>query len=278
MPPLFSVIVPVRDDPLLPEALQSVLDQSIEDLELLVVDDQSNPSVSIEDADPRILLLRNDIALGPAGARNRALAVASGDYVAFLDSDDLYKPDRLASTLDGHRMADIVVVQPVQSAMSSPSLVDPASFLRGITPHLGCTTVRRSAVGRFDETYRACEDVDWWIRMAVSGIEVAIVDADVWVWRRGDHPREIHGHGARLASSYRLLEQHNGFFLAHTGAAAFRWLRIGSMEREAGHPIRALRAVARAVRCKPLPAACLEVSRIALAIIRLAHQRLMPSG
>jgi glycosyltransferase involved in cell wall biosynthesis len=78
----------------LQEAVDSVLAQSLRDLELILVDDASaDPVESL--ADPRVTVLRNDARLGLAASLNRALEHATGRYVARLDADDVALPGRL---------------------------------------------------------------------------------------------------------------------------------------------------------------------------------------
>jgi glycosyltransferase involved in cell wall biosynthesis len=97
MTPIVSVCVPsYRAEPFLRATLQSVLDQSMEDWELVVVDDAS-PDASWEIAqefagDPRVRLERNERNVGPAPTWNRALALARAPYVKLLCSDDLIYP------------------------------------------------------------------------------------------------------------------------------------------------------------------------------------------
>lgn len=84
-------------------AIDSVLSQTYSDLELIVVDDNKRESearkkteeVMLKYTDPRIKYLRNPMNLGGAVSRNRGIEEAKGDYIAFLDDDDMYLPDRL---------------------------------------------------------------------------------------------------------------------------------------------------------------------------------------
>ena len=101
--PLVSVLVAVHDgEPYVRTALQSILRQSVSDLELIVVDDASrdgtNATVATLD-DPRVRVLLNDEQLGLAGSLNRALDEARGRYVARMDADDAAFPDWLARCL-----------------------------------------------------------------------------------------------------------------------------------------------------------------------------------
>jgi glycosyltransferase involved in cell wall biosynthesis len=100
-PPLFTVILPCRGrEALLRRALRSVAAQTVSDWEAVVVDDASaTPLAPVVEAfgDPRMRCLRLDRNLGPGGAREAGLTVARGRFVAFLDSDDLWRPRTLAT-------------------------------------------------------------------------------------------------------------------------------------------------------------------------------------
>lgn len=87
------------------ESIRSVQSQTYRNWELIIADDKSTDGtvdivrVMAED-DNRIRLLETDRNLGPAAARNRAMDVANGNYIAFLDSDDVWYPDKLQKQLD----------------------------------------------------------------------------------------------------------------------------------------------------------------------------------
>ena len=101
--PLVSVVMPAYNaEPYLADALDSALAQTHRQLEIIVVDDGSTdgtPDVLARYADePRVRAVRQENA-GPAAARNRGLAEAQGQYVAFLDADDLWAPHKLEEQL-----------------------------------------------------------------------------------------------------------------------------------------------------------------------------------
>lgn len=100
--PMVSVITPVYNAARwLPETLASVRAQTLQDWEHLLVDDgSSDDSVAIIEAlaedDSRVRLLRTPVNSGPAAARNIAIGAACGRYLAFLDADDIWLPEKLA--------------------------------------------------------------------------------------------------------------------------------------------------------------------------------------
>ena len=104
MEPLVSVIIPVYNVlPYLREALDSVINQTYKNLEILVVDDGSTDgSGEVCDeylSDPRVIVIHQENK-GLSGARNTALDRMTGEYVAFLDSDDAFMPDMIEKMLD----------------------------------------------------------------------------------------------------------------------------------------------------------------------------------
>lgn len=99
--PVVSVIIPVYNgEKFIGETIESVQSQSIDDLEILVVDDCSVDNTaaivgSYVDSDPRVVFFRLTRNEGVAAARNQALKMARGRYIAYLDSDDLWLPNKL---------------------------------------------------------------------------------------------------------------------------------------------------------------------------------------
>ena len=95
-----SIVVPAYNRAkMLPVALDSLLAQSLTDWEALIVDDASSDetrSVVEGYRDPRIRYLRHESNRGPAAARNTGMHEARGEYIAFLDSDDYWRPEKLA--------------------------------------------------------------------------------------------------------------------------------------------------------------------------------------
>lgn len=99
--PLVSVIMPAYNaGPFIEEAIASVAAQTITDWELIVIDDCSPDNTrqiiaGLAEKDARIRLLANDVNMGVAKTRNRGMDLCRGRYVAFLDSDDYWKPRML---------------------------------------------------------------------------------------------------------------------------------------------------------------------------------------
>lgn len=202
-PPIVSVIMACFNAaPYLRASVESALDQSLADIEIIIVDDGSTDgSVAIGQAlaaaDRRVqfhCLERNG---GPAAARNRALDLANGRFVAILDSDDLIHPDRLkrlvavAEAIDADMVADDLVIfddvdrSPPETFFHSPrasesgwvSLTDyfRETVLYGGMPNLGFLKplIRRSLIVdhgiHYDEGLRIAEDDDLIIKLLRAG-------------------------------------------------------------------------------------------------------------
>ena len=92
--PFFTVIIPTYNRAtLVKEAIQSVLDQTFDNFELIIVDDHSTDNtidVVQSYSDKRIYRILNDHKKGPGGARNAGIHKAKGKWIAFLDSDDFW--------------------------------------------------------------------------------------------------------------------------------------------------------------------------------------------
>lgn len=199
MTPLVSVIVPVHNTArYLREAVDSVLFQTIPDLEAIVVDDGSAVDVldGFSQADRRLKLCRRTTTGGPSAARNdgwRLHADASAEYVAFLDADDSWDPDKLAQQIAVLRTdPECVAVGTLMRYVSSGGRAlgvagqelqrdDLERVARGeLQPcQLSSMVVRRSALAKiegFDEPLGllGSEDLDLVARLATAGSIVVI--------------------------------------------------------------------------------------------------------
>jgi glycosyltransferase involved in cell wall biosynthesis len=189
--PLVSVLLAVHDDSrFLGEAVQSVLRQTVDDLELIVVDDASTdatPALLSAVQDSRLVVLTNDEQAGLASSLNRGLAQAGGRYVARLDADDVALPERLERQLErlGRRDQPAVVgsaVLDVNAAGRPGTLHRNPSGATGIrwlalfgSPFFHPTVlVDRERVDRaqlrYDPSYLESEDYELWARLLSAAI------------------------------------------------------------------------------------------------------------
>lgn len=183
--PSISVVVPTLNRrELVRRAVESVLEQTFRDFELIVVDDASTDGTAeaLAPFHDRLVYVAREKANGVSSARNAALRIAKGNIVAFLDSDNRWLPDHLAivhETLALHPEAVLVCTSPqfLLAGRRRPEqarVIDPLPRLlvNNFVGYVSCVAVRRSAldaVGGFDERMLVAEDSDLWLRLAFQG-------------------------------------------------------------------------------------------------------------
>jgi glycosyltransferase involved in cell wall biosynthesis len=222
-PGLVSVVVPAFNrERFLAAAVQSALDQTYTRLEVIVVDDGSTdgtPEVArtLALADPRVRVVRRTNG-GPASARNTGLEAARGEYVSFLDSDDVYLPGKLAShvkffeqnpgvdlVFSDHAAVDEELnVQAVDTKGMPPLSFRDVLAIRSWFATVACT-VRKSLlqrVGPFRTDVVGPEDWELWLRCAEVGT-FSYVPGLVALYRW--HADQYHGDYRRLRSGWRTV-------------------------------------------------------------------------
>ena len=205
--PLVSVIIPTYNRGwIVKEAIDSVLDQDFTDYELIVVDDGS------DDNTPEILAgyggaitILHQSNKGVSSARNCGVAAASGQLIAFLDSDDLWLPGKLSTQVKFFKdHPDTVINQTQERWIRKGVRVNPKQrhhkFSGMIFEHsLALCLVSPSAVmikkslfdevGGFDEQFPACEDYDLWLRVSCR-YPVHLIDTPLII-KRGGHADQL---------------------------------------------------------------------------------------
>jgi len=209
MVPLVSVIIPTYNRAgLVRQAVASVKAQTYRDFEIVVVDDGgTDGTFEALSAGGRIRVRRHAHRRGVSAARNTGINAARGEWLAFLDSDDLWLPDKLARQifwLEGS--PELLICQTEETWVRRGVRVNkPASHRqvggRIFLPSLKRCVISPSAVmlhrrlladhGAFDETLPAAEDYDLWLRLTWR-YEVGLVDEPL-VIKRGGHPDQLSG-------------------------------------------------------------------------------------
>lgn len=178
--PLVSVYLPTHNRAdLVGRAIRSVLEQSYDHLEVLVVDDGSRdetPRVIAEYLrDSRVRSMRQDVPGGACAARNRAIFQARGELITGIDDDDEFTPDRVEKLVkgfdpDGASFAytDLLTV----SARSRRRVrfsgrvdLDDILYRNVVGSQVLTLTERLQGIGGFDESLEAMQDYDAWIRL-----------------------------------------------------------------------------------------------------------------
>jgi glycosyltransferase involved in cell wall biosynthesis len=200
--PDVTVVIPTRNrSRLLLSTLRSALAQRDVDVRIVIVDEASTDDtrdVIARHGDARVRSIRHDRPQGVSVARNHGIAESDTEWVAFLDDDDLWAPDKLALQLGRARAEGrdwtygaSVSLLPTHEVSGggpppSPDAVCRDLPLRNVVPGGASNVVARRAllerVGPFDPALRHMSDWDMWIRLASAG-PPAIVDAPVVAYR-----------------------------------------------------------------------------------------------
>ena len=185
-----SVVIPAHNaERFIRSTLESVLAQTFGDLEVLVVDDgSSDATAEIVDSFGSPITLMAGPRLGVSAARNRGIAGARGEYVALLDHDDRWHPDKI------RRQVEVLETDPIAGLVFTlaeveeggavtgvfPELPDPGRFLARAYENLAhwnyipmsSVMLRRSILaalkGPFDTSFSLAEDWDLWLRVAAG--------------------------------------------------------------------------------------------------------------
>jgi hypothetical protein len=257
----FSVIVPTRNRvATLPRAVESVLMQDLEDFELIIVDDASTDETReyVKNlSDQRIRYHRNVDALGASGARNVGIDLAEMPLIAFLDSDDEWRPAKLRRNWDlASTAADSsawIGFNAIEVRGDDGSWIQPR---RG--PHAGEEAgefilngggfIQTSAVfgprtliasTRFDQSLQHLEDWDLYLRASGTGARL-LYQADVLTVHYADPRADRISLKVSSQSVERFLEVH-AHGLSEQSRAVFELLRVAPALKAEGHGLRARR-------------------------------------
>ncbi|MGD9835500.1 MAG: glycosyltransferase [Piscinibacter sp.] len=246
--PLVSVILPTYNcGRFVADAIDSVLSQTYQPIEVVVVDDGSTDDTLkvVARFGDRVRVFTQANA-GPAAARNRAVSEARGEYLAFLDGDDLWLPGH-TETLMGQfeRQSDCRVVyggwlvwHPNQDGSFPPLQVPAPTLAPRVDPegsgwlysrllfdsviHIIASVIHRSvfdAVGGFDQTLRTGSDYDFWLKVSRRHPAVKL-DVPVAVYRQN-----------HSSVTYTLRKENNAYRLLNRAIESY------GLVDDAGHAV-----------------------------------------
>ena len=206
--PLVTVILPTWNRAeWLGQSIESVLSQTFRDFELVLIDDASTDSTPeiLEKYSDNIRCIKFSKNLGVSSARNEAISKSSSMWIAFIDSDDFWHPEKLQKQIahtklrsewpvhftdeiwlrNGIRVNPKKKHQKIEGWIFQPSLelclISPSSVI-----------LKREILevhGMFDEKFRVCEDYDLWLRLT-SKYEVALLNEKLMT-RHGGHADQL---------------------------------------------------------------------------------------
>jgi glycosyltransferase involved in cell wall biosynthesis len=222
-----SVIIPSYNRGwIIHEAIESVMSQTFRAYELIIVDDGSDDNTAdiLNQYSGKIRVIRQ-ARQGVSAARNRGIIGSSGRFIALLDSDDLWFPEKLALQMAFFKdNPDALICQTQEIWIRNGKRVNPRKRHKKLSgmifePSLNLCLVSPSAVmfkrelmelvGFFDETLPACEDYDLWLRVSRQ-YPVYLID-EALIVKRGGHDDQLSRHPMldkyRIKAIKKLLDQ-----------------------------------------------------------------------
>ncbi len=242
--PFVSIIMPAyNSERYIEEAIHSIQSQTFDNFELIVVDDCSSDSTcdiveQMAQSDKRISLLRNEKNSGTACSRNRALDSCRGDYIAFLDSDDVWHPDKLASQIERLRSesADIAyssyaIIDVSGNKVKADYIVPDRVGYKQLQKEnfIGCSTVMLTKA--IAEKYRFIsgfhhEDYVMWLQMLRDGYKAAGCREVLVSWRYVEDSRSFNKWNA-AKSRWRIYRKCLGLPLAKSAVLIINYAIAG---------------------------------------------------
>ena len=230
---LVSVVIPTFNyGHFVGDAVESALAQTYPHLEVIVVDDGSTDDTQrvLKRFGSRIRCVYQNNR-GLSAARNTGIRLANGEWIALLDADDVWHPQKTEVQLAaGQSIADVGLIGSLPTAVLPPALdaapsictLSVRDFLLSIRTGPSGTLIRRKsfdAVGLFDESLKSIEDRDMWLRIAARFPAVQIL-SPCWWYR--PHEGQMSRRAARMFENYqRVLTK---FFSEHPQHAPLRRL------------------------------------------------------
>jgi hypothetical protein len=195
--PLVSLIIPVfNGERFIREAIENVISQNYTNLEIIIVNDGSTDRTEdvIGSINGKFQYIRQENK-GPASARNRGLNEANGDFIAFLDADDLFPEGNLNALINEMlQQPELEVVHGYAQILQKNPVTD--KFEHAVSPKESypnyiCAGLYRKSVfdkvGFFDPSLRFSEDTDWFLRAKELNCKIKRIDEVCLLVRRHEH-------------------------------------------------------------------------------------------
>ncbi len=271
--PKVSVVIPTCNRPdMVARAVRSVLDQTYQDFEVIVVDDglQKRADLAVRAiSDPRVCYIAHDTNKGGSAARNTGIRAARGGYIAFLDDDDEWVSDKLemqvkaldhagndvgfcftAVTIDtGERKIRTIVEEGARSYYPLA-----LSRLKGfLTVTLVIKRHVFEKVGIFDETFPSHQEAELMIRVAKDFKGLGINIPLVLVNNRDDHEHIASNRMKRIEGRLLLIKKHKAEFKEHPDILAKHYFWLALQYRNVGQQEKARGALGKAIALKIRP-------------------------
>lgn len=245
---LISIIIPCYNDFLYVEqSVNSALNQTYPNIELIVVDDGSNEETKtvLKRLEPKITKLIAQENQGQSKARNVGITAATGEYILTLDSDDFFEPtfcEKAITIFENEENAKIVtcnarlIFDKSRSYISKPRGGFITDFLFSNSA-LGTSLFKKEdwrICGGYDENMRqGFEDWEFFIRLLKNGGQAVVIDEPLYNYRRSDHSTTTRANVVKHNLQRYIYNKHRDLFTMHFELLIDHFLcRIENQEKE----------------------------------------------
>lgn len=268
--PRVSVVIPTHNRArLLSRAIQSVLNQTYEDFEIIVVDDASSDETGVmikHFSDHRIKYIRHADNKGGAASRNTGINNSQGSYIGFLDDDDEWLPmklERQIEHLEGKRRVDVVytgllICDLERGKTVGEVLPEKKGYIFSDLLRDNCVGTTSSVLIRkvclekenlFDEEMPSCQDWDMWLKLSKYCVFDYIKEPLV-IYHI--HKRRITTNSqAGLLGKQMILEKYEEDIMSNNAIASKHYLRLGSSYCQLGDMKRGREEMRRSIKLRP---------------------------
>ena len=201
---LISVIIPYyKKHKFIERSVNSAINQIFKNIEIIIVhDDPGDKNISlferIKKKDKRIRIIRNSKNLGAGISRNLGIAAAKGEYIAFLDADDLWYPSKLKIQIDFMRSKNIEfshtsyeIINEYGKILSEripPMQLEFNKLVKSCDIGLSSVILKKTIIKNFEfPSLKTKEDYVFWLMLSQSGIKIYSLNKILMKWRKLDN-------------------------------------------------------------------------------------------
>ena len=220
---LISVIIPnYNSGKFLGEAIESVVNQTYKNIEIIVINDGSTDNTEEiakkwQKRDERVRYLKHKENKGPSAARNTGIKNSRGEYIAFLDADDVWLPKKIEIQINkiNDLDADLVfsnwyIWEPIKNVRVKAFNSNPLGnkedllclFIKKNFGNPSTALLKKSSlekIGLFDESLKSSEDYDLWLRFILKGMKIVFC-IEPFIYSR-KHPEQMTANTYRMRTS-----------------------------------------------------------------------------
>jgi len=266
--PTVSVVIPTHDRPKkLLRAVRSVINQTYDDWEIIIVNDYPDQDISTTlPSNDSIRTIQHKENRGAPIARNSGIQASKGEFIALLDDDDAWKPQKLEKQINYfddldssfglvYSGRDVVHGNDhVEVEISDKEGWIHDTLLEGNVIPSETPLVRASCfskIGLFDPDLPSCQDIDLWLRIAKE-FKIGLVKESLAVAHRNHEDRISNSMDKKYEGHRKLVEKHKARFQSNPSALANQYRQIGIYAMRSNRTSEAFSYLLAAYKMKPL--------------------------